>query len=141
MNFSIFGAPKNSYVNFEIVQCAIRKEEEYILINTLPLTDQDCLISGTTDAFQEETILNEILSNYKVPDKKIIVYGKNNEDISVYRKTTQLHTLGVKDVHIYLGGMFEWMLLQDVYGKQNFPTTKNIIDILRYKSAKALVKN
>lgn len=141
MNFSIFGAPKNSYVNFEIVQCAIRKEEEYILINTLPLIDQDCLISGTTDAFQEETILNEILSNYKVPDKKIIVYGKNNEDISVYRKTTQLHTLGVKDVHIYLGGMFEWMLLQDVYGKQNFPTTKNIIDILRYKSAKALVKN
>jgi hypothetical protein len=33
-------------------------------------------------------------------------------------------SLGFKNVYIYLGGMFEWLLLQDVYGQKEFPTDK-----------------
>ena len=38
-----------------------------------------------------------------------------------------------KNVYIYKGGLFEWLLLQDIYGKDLFPTTTEILDILRYK--------
>jgi hypothetical protein len=34
---------------------------------------------------------------------------------------------------MYLGGMFEWMLLQDIYGRDEFPTTSKVLDILKYK--------
>ena len=29
--------------------------------------------------------------------------------------------------------MFEWMLLQDIYGTDDFPTTINELDILKFK--------
>ena len=41
--------------------------------------------------------------------------------------------LGFQKVFIYQGGMFEWLLLQDIYGHKEFPTTKKILDILKYK--------
>jgi hypothetical protein len=34
--------------------------------------------------------------------------------------------------------MFEWLLLQDIYGKELFPTTKKELDLLRYKSNQLL---
>jgi len=34
---------------------------------------------------------------------------------------------------VYPGGLFEWLLLQDIYGEDNFPTTKKEMDILRFK--------
>jgi hypothetical protein len=36
-------------------------------------------------------------------------------------------------VKVYFGGMFEWLLLQDVYGSDSFPTTSKEIDILKFK--------
>ena len=30
--------------------------------------------------------------------------------------------------------MFEWLLLQDIYGNELFPTTSKELDILKYKS-------
>ena len=41
--------------------------------------------------------------------------------------------LGFINVYIYLGGLFEWLLLQDIYGRDLFKTTKNELDILKYK--------
>ena len=32
--------------------------------------------------------------------------------------------------------MFEWLLLQDIYGNDNFPTTSKDLDILKYKPKK-----
>jgi hypothetical protein len=29
--------------------------------------------------------------------------------------------------------MFEWLLLQDIYGAASFPTTSKELDILKYK--------
>ena len=34
--------------------------------------------------------------------------------------------------------MFEWLLLQDIYGEKDFPTTKPEMDILKYKPNKGL---
>jgi hypothetical protein len=62
------------------------------------------------------------------------VYGKNSQDETPYKKAYQLKELGLKCVYVYTGGMFEWLLLQDVYGVKEFPTTKQLLDILKYKS-------
>ena len=32
--------------------------------------------------------------------------------------------------------MFEWLLLQDIYGTKEFPTTKKELEILKYKPNK-----
>jgi len=40
--------------------------------------------------------------------------------------------LGFLNIYVYLGGIFEWLLLQDIYGDEEFPTTSKIIDILKY---------
>ena len=66
-------------------------------------------------------------------DKKIIVYGKNNNDDKLFNKYQQLIGLGFTNVHIYIGGIFEWLLLQEVYGNEQFPTTSSELDILKYK--------
>ena len=126
-------SPKVERVNFETVQSASRHTDEFFIISTLSVQEQDCLISGTVRAEREESVLNEMLQNSSVPDKKIIVYGKNSRDESPYRKVSQLKELGIKEVFVYTGGLFEWLLLQDIYGVREFPTTTDLLDILKYK--------
>ena len=115
--------------NFEKVQNAIKNSD--IIIITLIEKDQTCLISGTTSIIDEVTLLNNCLKNKK--DILIIIYGRNNTDNTVLTKYNQLIGLGFTNVGIYLGGLFEWLLLQDIYGYDNFPTTSKEIDILKYK--------
>jgi len=136
--FSFFTSQNNQYrkTNFEYVQDALNNPNGIILINTLPLNEQNCLIKGTINAFTEEKIMNDMMYNIDVPDKSIIIYGKNTNDDSVYKKYKQLQNLGIIDICIYTGGLFEWLLLQDIYGSNDFTTTIKIIDILKYKSSK-----
>ena len=54
--------------------------------------------------------------------------------MKVYEKYNQLVQLGFTNISVYIGGLFEWMLLQDIYGDTSFPTTSKQLDILRYKS-------
>lgn len=120
------------YIGFEEVQIAIVNNKS-VIINTLLSTDQHCLIIGTTIASEEETLINNLLvTNKKV---QIIVYGKNCYDTNVVKKANQLKTLGFENICIYGGGLFEWLLLQDVYGKVEFKTTSGTknIDLLKYK--------
>ena len=70
----------------------------------------------------------------------IIIYGKNNNDETVIKKYNQLIKLGFINVYIYLGGLFEWLLLQDIYGKDEFPTTSEELDILKYRSPISLIE-
>jgi hypothetical protein len=112
---------------------------EYILINTLEPNEQDCLIKNTMDIFLEEKKINEIMDHYLFKQYKIIIYGKNSTDESVEKKYNQLVGLGFSEVYIYYGGIFEWMLLQDIYGEEEFPTTSKILDILKYKPLKILI--
>ena len=48
-------------------------------------------------------------------------------------KYKQLLSLGFTNVSIYIGGMFEWLLLQEIYGEAPFPTTCHELDLLKYK--------
>ena len=63
----------------------------------------------------------------------IFIYGRNNNDETVIQKHKQIIALGFKNVYVYSGGLFEWLLMQDIYGEENFPTTTKELDILRYK--------
>ena len=69
---------------------------------------------------------------------KIIIYGRNCNDEKIYSKYKQLNSLGFYNVYIYSGGLFEWLMLQDIYGVDDFPTTKKELDILRFKPQKIL---
>lgn len=124
-------------INFEDVQYVLKNIESHLLINTLPENEQGCLIPNTIIASQEEIIINKCLTN-GIKNINIIIYGRNCNDEKNYIKYNQLTSLGFYNVYIYLGGLFEWLMLQDIYGSQEFPTTKKELDILKYKPSKIL---
>jgi hypothetical protein len=122
-------------VGFEDIQFVIKhKKRNYILINTLTITEQNCLIPDTIAIKDEEAIINKHLNK----NIHIIIYGKNANDESIFKKYEQLLTLGCSSVFVYTGGLFEWLLLQDIYGKDEFPTTSDELDILKYRAESVL---
>lgn len=124
--------------NFEDVQKAVLKNYNYILINTLDKNEQDCLIYSTLSYKEEERTINNLLKeNNKI---HIIIYGKNNNDETIYNKYKQLINLGFTNVYIYLGGLFEWLCLQDIFGDDEFPTTKKELDLLKYRGVSILTR-
>tara|TARA_B100000902_G_scaffold44624_1_gene52247 strand:- start:5249 stop:5680 length:432 start_codon:yes stop_codon:yes gene_type:complete len=120
-------------LSFEDIQFAIIHSDQFILINTLMTTDQSCLIRGTVPYNKEEELINKLISSGNNTAKKVIIYGKHGLDESTTTKYNQLQTLGFQSVYIYVGGLFEWLLLQDIYGKDEFPTTSPLLDILKHK--------
>jgi hypothetical protein len=123
-------------INFEDMQTVIKNPEVYLIINTLPHTDQNCLIINTILAVDEESLINRCLKENK--NIRIIIYGKNCNDDTVQKKYQQLISLGFYNIYVYNGGLFEWLLLQDIYGKDLFPTTKKELDILKFKANQLL---
>jgi hypothetical protein len=124
-------------INYEDVQYIIKNQEGHILINTLSNAEQNCLITNTININNEETIINSYLKRGS-KGIKIIIYGKNSNDEKIYNKYNQLTSLGFHNVYIYAGGLFEWLLLQDIYGETEFPSTKKELDILKFKANKVL---
>ena len=118
---------KLSYEDIQIVQ----KSKDYILINTLTSEEQKCLITGTIDIQKEVAIINNSIKNAK--NINIVIYGMNYDDETIYKKYDQLKSLGFTNVYIYMGGLFEWLLLQDIYGKDLFNTTNEELDILKFR--------
>mgnify|MGYP000884079028 CR=1 FL=1 len=121
-------------INFETVQNIINNNitcGQFVIINTLENNNQDCLIKNTLSPEQEIDTLNKHLKNNKIIN--ILIYGENCCDTKVIDKFNQLSKLGFSNLYIYVGGLFEWLLLQDIYGDDEFPTTTKIIDILKYK--------
>jgi hypothetical protein len=128
-------------VSYEDIQMVVYRnshiQHSTLLINTLPQSLQHCLIKTTVDIRFEERIVNALI--HKKSDIMIIVYGKNSNDITILHKYDQLVKLGFTNVHIYTGGIFEWMLLHEIYGKDLFKITKYEIDILRYRPKSVLL--
>jgi len=120
-------------INFEDMQDAV-KDSKCVIISTLPEAMQKCLIIGTTPASEEVGVLNTFLS--EGGSRPIVVYGMNAADDTLVSKYNQLVSLGFSNVRVYPGGMFEWLLLQDIYGSDIFQTTTVELDILRYKGKK-----
>ena len=131
--FSLFFKKKYQTLGFEDVQFAIRHSTQFILINTLSNTEQTCLIPSTLNFSQEETIINDLIANYDVRSKNFIVYGRNATDQTAVAKCEQLLSVGFHNVYLYPGGIFEWLLLQDVYGVDEFPTIGKLLDLLKFK--------
>jgi hypothetical protein len=123
-------------INYEDMQTVIKNPEIYLIINTLPSSEQHCLIVNTTLANEEEAIINRFMKENK--SIRIIIYGRNCNDETINKKYQQLYSLGFYNIFVYLGGMFEWLMLQDIYGKDLFPTTKRELDLLKYKSNQLL---
>lgn len=119
-------------LNFESVQNIINNNTikgAFIIISTLDIGDQDCLIKNTVNPRREI----EILNSKENSNINILIYGKNCSDSKVINKYNQLYKLGFVNLYVYIGGLFEWLLLQDIYGEDEFPTTNKILDILKYK--------
>ena len=111
----------------------------HILIHVMEKEDQELLIKNTLSIDEEIEIINSILSFRKM-DVIIVIYGKNTDDVSkVIRRYRQLCDMGFSNVHVYFGGLFEWLLLQEIYGnddmKTNIVCNRNILD---YKPARGL---
>tara|TARA_Y100000992_G_C21023770_1_gene376994 strand:- start:35 stop:463 length:429 start_codon:yes stop_codon:yes gene_type:complete len=123
-------------VNFEDIQSIIQNNKG-LIINVMEKHEQKCLIKNTIDINEEEHIINNYINNGNT-NVNIILYGKNSNDFKIHEKYNQLLQLGFTNVTIYIGGLFEWMLLQDIYGSENFPTTTNELDILKFKPQKVL---
>jgi hypothetical protein len=131
--FSWFRTHSSNKIGFDDVLYAIKNPNRYILINTLPNDSQNCLIKGTIPSEIEEQTINNYLNQSSNMFPNVIIYGKNSTDLSVDKKERQLIDLGFDEVHIYSGGMFEWLLLQDIYGISDFPSTSKTLDILKYR--------
>lgn len=117
------------YVNFEW----IKSQGIYnILINTMDVNHQDCLIKNTIEAKSETEFINNLIAKRSF-NTLIVLYGKNYSDKTIEEKYNQLTILGFKNIKVYLGGMFEWLILQDIFGKDEFQTTNIELNILKYK--------
>jgi hypothetical protein len=117
--FSLFRAAP-SRVGFDDVLGAIAAPKTHIIISTLPEDKQDVLFPNTLSYRTEEDAVNDLVAagNTTIP---ILIYGRDATDASPDKKYAQLRSLGFTDVHIYAGGMFEYLLLRDVYGAAKFP--------------------
>lgn len=125
-------------ISFEDVQNIVQhKKRNYLIINTLDVTTQQCLIPNTINIQQEEKIINKYLNK----NISIVIYGKNCNDENIFKKYEQLVSLGFVNVYIYTGGMFEWLLMQEVYGKEAFPTNGDELDILKFRPDSILLHN
>ena len=117
-------------INFEDMKYI--QDKNSIIINTMESHKQNCLIAGTLPISNEENILNNLLNKGNI-DEMIIIYGENSTDNTLIKKYNQLIKLGFVNVYIYMGGLFEWLLLQDIYGRDYFKTTTVENDFLKYK--------
>ena len=131
LNFFMGNGSSAQKINFEDLQEAI-SSKNVLIISTLPTTKQNVLVFNTLNPADETREINHWM---KTPPAAplIIVYGENSCDDTAGKKYLQLVQLGFKKVAIYPGGLFEWLLLQDIYGTELFPTIGNAHDMLKYK--------
>ena len=125
-------------INYEDVQRA-SGGDGCVIISTLPPARQGCLISGTVQCEQEEALLNDMMKTSQ--SVKIIVYGLNCNDETIYGKCDHLRKCGFSSVYLYVGGLFEWLCLQDIYGDELFATTEAESDLLRYQPISCLKRH
>jgi hypothetical protein len=89
----------------------------------------------------EEKLINDLLDKFDFNTRTFLIYGKNTNDNSVDNKYNQLRGLGFSNIYIYPGGLFEWLLLQDIYGNKEFPTNGRELDILKHRVSKTFSNN
>jgi hypothetical protein len=122
------GSTHPTCVDFEYV---LKRYAHATLISTIPCSHGKHRIKHTLGPEEEVEAINRYISSSE--NTEIIVYGMNCADTSVFKKYSQLSSLGFTNLKLYCGGLFEWILLQDVYGNDTFQTNHAVDDILKYK--------
>jgi hypothetical protein len=113
------------------------RQSQCLLIHTME--DESILIDRTLTIEKETTKINSLLADHNY-DIHIIIYGKNVDDYEILiQKRVQLLKLGFRNVWFYPGGLFEWILLRDVFGTRQFPTTADAKDLIKYRPKSAFV--
>ena len=111
------------------------RHSQCLLIHTME--DESILIDRTLTIEKETAKINSLLADHNY-DIYIIIYGKNVDDYeALVQKRVQLLKLGFRNVWFYPGGLFEWILLRDVYGTRQFPTTADTKDLIKYRPKSA----
>jgi len=113
-------------IHFKELQTLIGSD--ILLLNTRPQQHQSYLIYGTLCASKETDQMNFYLKTNR--SIEIILYGKDHLDRTMIEKYNQLKQLGFTRIRIYFGGLFEWALLQDIYGPSLFKTHGTVKDPL-----------
>lgn len=128
-------------IGFDDVLFCMEHPENHILINTLPSNQQNSLIKGTLCFEKEEDTVNSIIENGEMNRYIFVIYGKNTTDETIERKYRQLKSFGIANVYVYCGGLFEWFLLRETFGKEMFKmerdeNTNEMTDLLQWKPAR-----
>ena len=74
-------------INYEDMQTVVKNPEIYLIINTLPITEQKCLIINTTLACDEEVIINKFMNTL---GGNSIILLKNDKIVKVIANSTNL---------------------------------------------------
>ena len=114
-------------VTYEYVKEISTNNTQTLLVSTLKRDKEKYGIVRTLPIDNEENYINELI-NKRQYDVIIVVYGENMYDATVITKYHQLKKIGFNYCYIYFGGLFEWFLLQDVYGSEMFPTKNTPIN-------------
>lgn len=128
---NVFSTAKNIKKIDAISLQSLILDKNNIIINTLNESEQYCLIQNTISANEEVNIINNYIKHDK--NVNIIIYGKNSHDDKIIEKYIQLNKLGFINLHLYMGGLFEWLLLQQIFGDNEFPTTSKCYNYLNFK--------
>ena len=73
-------------IGYRDIQYAHEKPNQYIIINTLPESEQDYLIKNTIACNHEENVINKYLKEHI--EINIIIYGKNATDETAITRAT-----------------------------------------------------
>lgn len=121
-------------VGFEDVLFAM-KQRNCLLMNTMPREEQDYLIAHTIRFHEEETRINNIIDDNVQHQYIVIIYGRNTMDETIEKRYSQMIHLGFhkSNVWIYYGGLFEYSMLQEMFGQEMFPSIGTCRDLLKYK--------
>lgn len=114
-------------VTYEYVKETAITNSNVMLISTLRKDKEQYSIIRTVLIDNEEACINQLMSKSQY-GMTIVIYGENMYDPTVITKYNQLKKIGFTNCYIYFGGLFEWILLQDVYGCEMFPTKSTPIN-------------
>lgn len=116
-------------ISFQDMNTCIQRKHSIISV----MKQDSCVIEGTIPIQKEEELINRFYEsgNFSHP---IVIYGCNDCDENIVKKYRQLKELGFTNVYVYPGGMFEWLLLQDIFTDKHFHTSSKELNILKYKS-------
>lgn len=115
-------------ISFQDMNTCVHRQYTIITV----MKEDTCLIAGTVPIRREEETINTYYESGNL-SQPIVIYGYNDGDENIVKKYRQLKELGFTKVYVYPGGMFEWLLLQDIFTDKHFRTTSKELNILKYK--------